>query len=530
MTTAPAAPPIELDTDDPVYRKRWLTLAVLCTSLIVIGVDNTILNVALPTLATDLDAGTSQLQWIVDGYTLVFAGLLLTCGSLGDRFGRKGALSVGLVIFGVGSVLSAFAGSSANLIATRCLMGAGGALIMPATLSIITNVFTVPAERARAIGIWAGMSAVGIAVGPVAGGYLLEHFYWGSVFLVNIPIVIVALIAGWFLVPDSKDPSAPKLDPVGAVLSILGLTALLWTIIEAPDRGWTSPEILGGFLVAAVVLGGFAFWEAHSDHPMLDVAFFKDLRFTAASVAIALTFFALFGSLFLTTQYLQSVLGYTALEAGVRVIPFALVMMVLAPQSPKLAERFGTKRVVATGLVLVSIGLGSLAFAEPSAGYTPVLISYIVIACGMALTMAPSTESIMGSLPPAKAGVGSAVNDTTRQVGGALGVAIIGSVYSSIYVSRVDDAIAGKGVPSDVADVITSSITGALTVAEKAGGSTGAQLADAARSAFVEGMHHGVVVGAGVALLGAVICVLFLPARAADAIGSDEGGDPPATT
>jgi EmrB/QacA subfamily drug resistance transporter len=520
-----ASVPAVVDTDDPVYRKRWLTLGVLCTSLIVIGVDNTILNVALPTLATDLDAGTSQLQWIVDGYTLVFAGLLLTCGSLGDRFGRKGALSVGLVIFGAGSVLSAFAGSSAHLIATRCIMGAGGALIMPATLSIITNVFTVPAERARAIGIWAGMSAVGIAVGPVAGGYLLEHFYWGSVFLVNIPIVLFALIAGWFIVPNSKDPSAPRLDPVGAVLSILGLTALLWTIIEAPDKGWTSPTILGGFLAAAVVLGGFAFWEAHSDHPMLDVGFFRDMRFTAASVAIALTFFALFGSLFLTTQYLQSVLGYTALEAGVRVIPFALVMMVLAPQSPKLAEKFGTKRVVASGLTLVSVGLGSLAFAEPSAGYTPVLISYIVIATGMALTMAPSTESIMGSLPPAKAGVGSAVNDTTRQVGGALGVAIIGSVYSSIYVSRVDEAIAGKGIPANVSDAITSSVTGALVVADKVGGSSGAQLAAAAKSAFVEGMHHGVVVGAGVALLGAVICLLWLPARAADAIGSDEVSD-----
>jgi len=522
-TLAPDAPSTE-SHEDRTYRRRWWTLAVLCMSLVVIGVDNTILNVALPTLVTDLHASTSQLQWIVDGYTLVFAGLLLTAGSLGDRFGRRGALSLGLVIFGLGSVLSAVAGSAGQLIATRSIMGIGGALIMPATLSIVTNVFTVPAERARAIGIWAGFSAIGIAIGPLAGGYLLEHFYWGSVFLVNVPIVITALVAGFFLVPTSKDPSAPKLDPLGAVLSIAGLTALLWTIIEAPGKGWTSSATVVGFVVAIAVLGAFILWELHTDHPMLNVSFFKNPRFTAASLAVTLTFFALFGSLFLTTQYLQSVLGFSALAAGVRIIPFAAVMMVLAPQSPKLAERFGTKLVVTAGLVLVAAGLAALAFVEPSAGYTPVFVSFVILASGMALTMAPATESIMGSLPRDKAGVGSAVNDTTRQVGGALGVAIIGSVYSSIYASQISHTLSGIGLPSEAAAGASDSIGGALAVAKSIGGDTGEAIMTAARSAFVDGMHRGVLVGAGVALIGAVIALVFLPARAPES--ADEGIDP----
>jgi len=522
VTLTPAVTPgVPESVDHRIYRRRWLTLAVLCVSLMVIGIDNTILNVALPTLVVDLHASTSQLQWIVDGYTLVFAGLLLTAGSLGDRFGRRGALTIGLVIFGVGSLLSARAGSAGQLIATRSVMGLGAALIMPATLSIVTNVFTVPVERARAIGIWAGFSALGIAIGPLAGGYLLEHFYWGSVFLVNIPIVIIALVGGRLFVPTSKDPSAPRLDPVGAALSIAGLTALLWTIIEAPSAGWTSRATLTGFVVAVGVLGAFILWELHIDHPMLNISFFGNARFTAASLAVTLTFFALFGSLFLATQYLQLVLGFSALEAGVRIIPFAAVMMLLAPQSPKLAERIGTKIVVTFGLVLIAVGLGALAFVEQADGYRPVFISFVILASGMAFTMAPSTESIMGSLPRAKAGVGSAVNDTTRQVGGALGVAVIGSVYSSVYTEQMSRAIAGL-VPSgagraptgDVVSTISDSIGGALGVARSIGGAPGQALADASKAAFVDGMHQGVLVGAAVAMVGALVALLFLPARA----------------
>ena len=489
-----------------IHARRWWTLGVMCLSLMVIGVDNTILNVALPTLVRDLHATTSQLQWIVDAYTLVFAGLLLTAGSLGDRFGRRRGLSVGLLIFGVGSVASALVGSPNHLIATRALMGVGGALIMPATLSIISNVFTVPAERARAIAVWAGFSAMGIAIGPLSGGWLLQHFWWGSVFMVNIPIVSLALVGGRLFVPESKDPSPRGLDPVGALLSIVGLVSLVWAIIEAPGRGWTEPSTLLAFAVAGVLLGAFVAWELHTDHPMLDVHFFANPRFTAASMAVTMVFFALFGTMFLLTQYLQFVLGYTALQAGLRVAPIAFVMFVAAPLSARLVERVGTKLVVAAGLAIVSGALLILAFATVTSGYLPVIGSMCFMGIGMGMTMAPATESIMGSLPRAKAGVGSAVNDTTRQVGGALGVAILGSLLASTYRSSLG--------PS-VSEAARASVGGALSVARGLGGDPGAALAASARAAYVDGMHLGVLVAAGVALLGATVALVFLPSRAA---------------
>ena len=342
---------------DVIHRRRWYTLIVLCMSLLVIGIDNTILNVALPTLSEELGATNSQLQWIVDSYVIVFAGLLLTAGALGDRFGRKRALTAGLVVFGAGSVLAAFSGSAGHLISTRALMGASAAFIMPATLSILTNVFTDSSERAKAIGVWAGVSALGIAVGPLAGGWLLEHFSWGSVFLVNVPFVIAALVAGHFFVPESKDPHAPRLDLVGAALSIGGLVTFLWGIIEAPSKGWTAPEVLVAFAAGAVLLGTFVIWELRSDHPMLDVRFFRNPRFSAASGAITLAFFAMFGAMFVLTQYLQAVLGLTALEAGLRLAPISLVLMIVAPTANIWVRRFGSKYVVASGLAIAALGL-----------------------------------------------------------------------------------------------------------------------------------------------------------------------------
>jgi EmrB/QacA subfamily drug resistance transporter len=428
--TADATSGVPSATTEPDPR-RWWSLAVLCMTLLVIGLDNTILNVALPSLVVDLGATTSQLQWIVDGYTLVFAGLLLTAGSLGDRFGRRGALSIGLAIFGIGSLASAVAGGANMLIFTRAFMGIGGALIMPATLSLLTNIFTDPKERARAIGAWAAVAGAGSAFGPLIGGFLLEHFWWGSVFLINVPVVIVALVAGRLLLPTSKDPSAPRLDPVGAVLSMTGLIALLFGIIEAPSKGWSDPIVLAGIGAGAALLIGFVLWELRTSHPMLDVRFFQNRRFTAANAAITLTFFAMFGVSFLATQYLQSVLGFSPLEAGVRMLPMPLTMLVVAPLSPRIVEKVGTKLVVGTGLTLAAIGTALLSLLPVENGYPVVVGAMMIMAAGMGLVMAPATESIMGSLPPAKAGVGSAMNDTTRQMGGALGVAIIGSVLAS---------------------------------------------------------------------------------------------------
>ncbi len=511
---APAPRPAQALPQDP---RRWIVLAVMCLSLLLIVMDNTIVNVAIPSLQRELGASTSQLQWVVDAYILVFAGLLLTMGSLGDRFGRRGALAIGLAIMGVGSILSALADSADQLIATRALMGVGGALVMPATLSIITNVFTDRRERSQAIAIWAAMAGVAVAVGPVTGGWLLEHFWWGAVFLVNVPVVVVALILGQLFVPTSRDPSAPPIDVLGALLSIAGLVSLVWAIIEGPN-GWTDPAVIGAFAAAAVLLGAFFLWERHTRYPMLDINFFRSPRFSAASGAIMLTFFAMFGSLFLLTQFLQSVLGYTALQAGVRLLPMAAVQMVVAPLSARIVERVGTKLVVAAGLAIGTLGLLMASTLQVDASYMQVLAALVVLSVGLALVMPPATESIMGSLPPAKAGVGSAVNDTTRQIGGALGVAVLGSVMSSSYRPRVSELIASSPVPipKDIANAVTDQVGAAFGVADQIGGPAGAQLRDVAGRGFVDGMSIAFMIGAAALALGAVLVALYLPARAPD--------------
>jgi EmrB/QacA subfamily drug resistance transporter len=493
--------------------RRWLILGVLCFSLLVIVLDNSILNVALPAIVRQLDATNTQLQWMVDAYTLVFAGLLLTAGSLGDRFGRRPALQFGLVVFGLGSLASAMAGSAGALIASRGFMGVGGAFIMPATLSIITNVFPAR-ERGKAIGVWAATAGVAVALGPLTGGFLLEHFYWGSVFLVNLPVVAIGLLAGIFLIPDSKDPSAPRLDPIGAVLSILGLTAVLFAIIEAPENGWTDPVTIAGFVIGAVLVGAFAWWERHTDHPMLDFTLFSNPRFSAASAAITLTFFAMFGSLFVFSQYLQFVLGYTPLQTGVRLLAFAVPMMIIAPLSARFVHQLGTKRVVAAGMILTATGLVLLSFTAAETSYAAVAWRMVVLASGLALTMAPATESIMGSLPLAKAGVGSAVNDTTRQVGGALGVAVLGSIFTSIYGSHLSNALDSQTLPPDVLERAKDSVGAALGAAAAIGGSTGDGIGAAARSAFIDGFHAALRAGALVAIIGVVITLVWLPAQA----------------
>jgi EmrB/QacA subfamily drug resistance transporter len=501
---------------EKAFERRWLILVALCFSLLVIVLDNSILNVALVTIQEDLGATASDLQWIVDSYTLVFAGLLLTAGSLGDRFGRRGALQVGFVIFGLGSVASAMVTTSGQLIGTRAFMGIGAALIMPATLSIITNVFPA-GERAKAIGAWAGVAGLGAALGPITGGFLIEHFYWGSIFLVNIPIVIFGVLAGLFVIPTSRDPRSPKLDIVGAALSIAGLAALLYGIIEAPVKGWTSAEtlVVGG--LGVVLLVAFGVWELKSTHPMLEVAFFKNPRFSAAAGAIMLVFFSMFGAFFLITQYLQYVLGYTALETGIRFLPFAFTLMIVAPLSARVAERFGTKATVATGLTLAGCGLLSMVGLQTDSSYLEIVLRLIVISGGMALTMAPATESVMGSLPLAKAGVGSAVNDTTRQVGGALGVAVLGSVLASVYSGRISDVFAGSGAPEAAVEASKSSIGAVPVVVEQLTangfGELASQLRDAADEAFVQGVHWSVVVAALVIFAGAGVVIAFLPAR-----------------
>jgi EmrB/QacA subfamily drug resistance transporter len=510
-----AAPAVEPSIDGAVYARRWWILAVLCLSLLIVGIDGTIVNVALPSLVRELGASSSQLQWIVDAYTLVFASLLLLAGSTGDRHGRKPALLAGLVIFGGGSLASALAGSPEVLISTRAVQGFGAAFIMPSTLSILTNVFP-PAERGRAIGVWAGISGVGVAIGPITGGFLLEHFWWGSIFLVNVPIVVVALAATLLLVPNSRDAHAPALDLVGTVLSVAMLVALLFAIIEGPNRGWTDPVILAAFAIGGVLLAAFVVWEARSDHPMLDVTFFKNPRFSAASAAVTLVFFSMFGALFFLSQYLQFVLGYDALQSGVRLLPVAAALVVAAPLSPLLVGRIGTKLVVTFGLVLVAVAMFIFSTVTTTSGYGVVGLVLVVIGVGMALAMAPATDSIMGSLPPEKAGVGSAVNDTTREIGGALGVAILGSITASSYRASITSTDVYKVASQQsavAAGAIKDSVGGAAEVAARLPTAAAQAVTDAANEAFVHALNQTVIVAAVIALGGALVALAFLPAR-----------------
>ncbi len=500
----------------PGHPRRWAVLPILCLSLFLVVVDNTIVNVALPTLSRDLEATTSQLQWIVDAYSLVFAGLLLAAGSLGDRVGRKGALQVGLVLFALTSVLASFATTPAQLIGARALMGIGAALVFPATLAILTNVFTDPVERAKAIGLWSAVSGLAVALGPVTGGWLLEHFWWGSIFFVNVPIVALALVAGALVVPSSRDAHAGRFDPVGVLLSVAAISLLVWTVIEAPKVGWLSGPTLGLFGLSIALLVAFVVWEKRRTDPMLDVTVFANARFSAASGSVTVVFFALFGFIFLITQYFQFVRGYDTLSAGAHTLPFAAAAGVLSPISPRLALRFGTKLVVASGLATMALGfLVASTLDADTAYWGPVVVSMVLIAAGLGLAVAPSTEAIMGSLPPNKAGIGSAVNDTTREVGGTLGVAIVGSVFASLYGPRLADALAGLPIPAEALDAAKESVAAAFVVASQAPPEGRGLIESAARDAFVDGLSAGSLVAGGAALVGALFALAVLPARAA---------------
>ncbi|MGA9279124.1 MFS transporter [Ilumatobacter sp.] len=494
--------------DPAVFARRWMILAVLCMSLMIVIIGNTSLNTALPTLARELDASTTSLQWMVDSYSLIFAGLLFTAGTIGDRFGRKGTLQAGLVLFLVGAMVAAFADTASMVIIARAVMGVAAAFIMPSTLSILTNVFPAN-ERPKAIGIWAGISGGGAAIGPIASGWLLEHFWWGSVFLVNVPFILVALVAGAILVPKSKDPDDHPIDIPGAVLSIVALTSLVYGIIEAPHNGWTSPETLTTFAVAAVAVVAFIWRESTTASPMLDLQLFRDRRFSVASAGMTLTFFAMFGTFFLLAQYLQLVLDYSPLESGLLQLPVAFIIMMIAPRIPKVVDRFGARWVVPVGLTFVAFGLSMLSFLGVDSPLANVYYAMVPLATGMAITMTPLTTLIMTSVPLGRAGVGSAMNDTTRELGGALGVAVLGSIVTSQYGSGVADAVGG--LPDQLRGLADSGLSGALAAGAQIGGSDGEALAASARQAFVDGLGIAALVGAAVVFTAAIVTRSLLP-------------------
>jgi EmrB/QacA subfamily drug resistance transporter len=497
------------------HPRRWAILAVLCLSLLMAVIDNTIVNVALPTLSNDLGASTAELQWIVDSYTLVFSALLIALGHFGDRFGRRLALQVGLVLFAATSILAAVSTTSAQLIGARALMGVGAAFIFPATLAILVNVFTERRERAAAIGIWSACTGLAVALGPVTGGYLLEHFAWGSIFLVNVPVAAIAFAAGWVLVPTSRDASTGRMDHLGLVLSAAGVALLVWGIIEAPHRGWTSPLVLGGAVFGVALLAVFAIWERRVPHPLLDVTLFRNARFTAASLSVTAAFFALFGFIFLITQYLQLIQGYSPLEAGLRTLPFAVATGITSPLAIVAMHRWGSKAVVSTGLAVMATGFVLASLLEVDTPYLGLtLASMVTIAIGLGLTTGPATESIMGVLPEDKAGVGSAVNDTTRELGGTLGVAVVGSVFAGIYGSTLLDELRPLGLSNDVLDSAQASTAAALGVAQSLPGDVGQLVVAAAQSAFMDGLAAGSLVAAGVAAAGSMLALAYLPSRA----------------
>jgi EmrB/QacA subfamily drug resistance transporter len=496
-----------------VYARRWKTLAVLSVALLIIGLDNTILNVALPSLQDEFSASSSTLQWIVDSYLLVFAGLLLTMGTLGDRFGRKRALMAGLALFGGASLAVLVVDSANQLIVVRGLMGIGGALIMPATLSIITNIFPRE-ERGKAIGIWSAMASVGIGLGPLFGGLLLEWFSWTSVFLVNVPVAVLALVAGFVLVPESRDPKPGAFDALGAVLSIGALLALVYPIIEAQDRGWTNPIILSCFGLAAILGTAFVRWEMRTPSPMLNLSFFRNPRFSMASGAIGLAFFALFGAIFALTQWMQDAHGYSALQAGAAMVPLAAGLVVGAISSIKLVARFGTTRIVAAGLVGLGVQLATSLLWSPDMAYWSLGLWFFAVAMNMGWIMGPATESVMGAVPEDKAGVASAMNDVTRQVGGSLGTAVIGSLITSLYAANMTDSV--SSLPDSAQVAAKDSVGMANAVATKLPVSQAADLTHAAASAFTDAMAIGFTVAGVTAVLAAIAVKVWLPAKHAE--------------
>ncbi|WP_326765243.1 MFS transporter [Streptomyces sp. NBC_01591] len=513
---------------EAVHRRRWATLVVLMFSLLIVVLDNSILNVAVKTIAspapTGLGATQSQLEWAINAYTLVFAGFLFTAGLLGDRIGRKKVLLFGILLFGVGSALAAMSGSPAELITWRALMGFGAAFVMPATLAVLMNVFERD-EQPRAIGIWAGSVGVAIAIGPITGGLLLEHFWWGSIFLVNVPVVIVALIAMMLLVPDSKDPDPGRTDPLGVVLSIVGLVLLVYGIIRGGQiADFTDPVVLLSSFGGLLVLVGFVWHEKRSTHPALDISYFREPSFSAAVAAIALVFFALLGVTFFSAFYMQSVRGWTALQAGLMLLPLAATQMIFAPRARLLVDRFGARATCTAGMLLVAVGLAAFALFDDTTPVWVLCLLFFVQGTGMAHVMTPVTVSVMQALPREKAGSGSAVNNTFRQVGGALGVAVLGSVLSTVYRGSIEGHLGA--VPAGARQAAGESIEATLGIADKLG-PAGAPLIASANDAFLRAMHVTAIGSATIALVGALVVALFLPGKppAGEGPGGSGRGD-----
>lgn len=517
--------------------RRYAALTVICLAELLVVLDNTIVNVALPSIGVDLHTNVSGLQWVVDAYTLTFAGLLLMCGNLGDRYGRRRIMIVGLAGVAVMSVAGANAESLGQVLAARAAMGVFAAAVFPATLALIINIFTDRRERSLAIAAWTAMAGFAIAIGPMTGGWLLEHFSWHSVFWINVPVAVVTIVAVAILVPESKAATVGRLDPVGIALSITGITVLVWAIIEAPRYGWTSPATLVAMVLGAAALAGFVRWELRTASPLLDLRLFRNRRFSLPALAIAVGYFSMFGFLFLITQYFQGVREYTPLEFGIASLPFAVSVAVGAPVATLLAQRIGTTAVITFGLLLTGLGLYLGGLVDVDSNYlTDVLPSMVSMALGLAIVQGPATESIMSSLPLDEAGAGSAVNDTTREIGGTLGVAVLGSIVASYYVSTVSpviDRVPAGFMNDDERSFAKATVLSVLEIRKREIPALlepqREQLITAMKVTVLHGSHTASLVATGAVAACAAIVALFLPwapAREDSALLGWRGGDP----
>ncbi|MFD5857672.1 MFS transporter [Streptomyces chartreusis] len=508
---------------EAVHRRRWAILGVLMLSLLIVVLDNSILNVAIKTISTPaptgLGATQSELEWAINAYTLVFAGLLFSAGILGDRLGRKKVLLGGLAVFGIGSALAAFSGSPGELITFRAVMGLGAAFVMPATLAVLMNVFERD-EQPKAIGIWAGGVGLAIAIGPITGGLLLDHFWWGSVFLINVPIVLLALGLMLWLVPDSRDPNPGRIDPIGVVLSVVGLVLLVYGIIKGGQLAdFTDVTVLATIGAGLAVLAAFVVFEKRSDHPSVDITYFRNKVFSAAIGVIALVFFALMGVTFFSVFYTQSVRGYSPLETGLLMLPLAAAQMIFAPRARLLVDRFGNRATTTGAMLLIALTLAAFATFEADTPIWLLEVVFFLMGAAMAHIMTPISVVIMQALPREKAGSASALSNTFRQVGGALGIAVLGSVLSTAYRNDIEDRLGA--LPAGVRHTAGESIEATLGVADRLG-PRGEALIGPAHDAFLHAMHITALWGAGIAVLGAVVVALFLPGRPAVAQKSEE--------
>ena len=495
------------------YKNRWIALMFMGVALLVISLDNTVLNLALPSIAKDLGSSSSGLQWIIDSYVLVIAGLLLTMGYIGDRIGRKPVLLAGLAIFGLFSLGAALSNSTGMLIAMRALMAVGAATIMPATLSILTASFRDPKERSQAIAIWAAVFALGMGIGPLVGGWLLNNFHWSSVFYINLPIVLIGIVGGAYFISNSKAANPRKLDYLGSVVSIAGLFALVYGIIQAGSDGWTATHVLYAFAAAVVLLTFFIIWEIKSKNAMLPIHFFKNMSFTGANVALTMISFAMMGAFFFMSLYFQSVLNYTPFEAGVRMLPMAGMTFIASFSSAKVANFLGTKYTVALGIAIAAIGFFIFAaIAKADTSYGQLAFAMVITSLGMGLTMSPATNSVMGSIPVDQSGVGSAMNNTTRQIGAALGIAVLGSLLNSSYIASINAVTWPSQLPQQALAVIRSSVQGAHVVAQKIGDPQLAQMiVNQANQAFITAASHTMIISAIIVVAAAVVTLLILP-------------------